>query len=117
MSDPVYTARRNSILKRFQDADERQMREDVRKIMASPEGRRVFMAACYHGGIFRYSTRDDNHAYMAGKRDAALELFKTVKAFCPVEATNAQIERDRLVVERDRELNEATKNEHEQENR
>ena len=94
---------------RFCEEDERQLKEDVRAVLDTPAGRRLFMAMIHHGGLFQYTRRDDNHAYISGKRDAVLEVFKVAKSIAPAQCTSAQIDRDYLCQKRDKMLDEARK--------
>jgi hypothetical protein len=89
-----YVDRRNDLIKRLDEETERRFIADVREVMDTPAGQRLFVAIINKGGLFQFSKRDDNHAYVCGKHDAVLQLFKTIRAIAPHSATKAQIDWD-----------------------
>lgn len=89
---------------RFAKDDDRQMREDLHTVMSTPAGRRLYMAMLHRGGLFAFTHRDDNHAYICGKRDSALEVWKIVTYRESPLANLAQQERDTLRLDREKKL-------------
>lgn len=58
--------------------------EDIRAVMATPAGRRLFHSMTLHqGGIYRHSHPEDDRAYCDGRRDAMIELMAAVNAIVP----------------------------------
>ena len=88
--------RRNELIRRFDEHNHRQFEADIHEVMSTPAGQRLFIAICNLGGIHQYSKRDDNHAYVCGKHDAVLQLYKTVRSREPKLATKAQMDWDEI---------------------
>lgn len=105
---PTPQERRNEIIRRFDAELERQMKVDIHEVMATPAGRRLFIAMCNLGGLHEFSAKSDNHSYVCGKHDAVLQLFKTVRSREPVMASKAQAEWDESVSRRIKALDELT---------
>lgn len=83
--------------------DEIQLAEDVRAVMATPAGRRLFMGMLTKSGIYTKS-QPGRLEYDAGRRDAGLEALHIVNRFARVEAGLATDERDKMMADRNSEL-------------
>lgn len=93
-----------TLARRFHEDDKRQMREDARAVLATPEGRRLLMAIIGLGGIYAPLGREGDR-YDSGRRDAAAELL----AFCNSAArelvARASQERTELSMKRELSMN------------
>lgn len=94
---------------KHRDEDDRQLADDVRAVMATEPGQRLFAAMLHKGGVYRFSKPDDNLAYHAGRRDAVLEVMTAVNRYSPAMAALAVKQRNAQVAERVAALEEAQK--------
>ena len=106
MSHPVIDA----IETRHRAEDRRQQTEDIRKWLATPEGRRILVALMFQAGVYTHSRQDDNLAYYAGRRDLALELMRDANEACPEMVLKARLERHETIVARNAEIKQAIEN-------
>ncbi len=100
-------SRYNDMLAAFRDEDDAAFAADIAAVMATAAGRRLFSASLAKGGVYRFSRPDDNLAYHAGRRDAALEMLQAVNRHALKHAEQAQSERNALMSERNRRLADA----------
>ena len=91
---------------RFAEEDERQIREDIHAVLSTAAGRRLYVSMLHHGALFKFTNKDDNHAYVCGKRDAALEVWKVVTYRESALANLAQKERDEIRDARNKKIRE-----------
>ena len=105
---PEQKTKRNEILASFQQEDARQISEDIKAVMQTAPGRRLFMTILFAGGIYSHTQHDDDVKYLAGRRDAALEILKAVSKNVSAFELLARKERADLVAERNRYLKETT---------
>lgn len=101
------TTRYRTLLEKFKRDDDAEFAADVRAVMRTPEGRRLFMAALAKLGVYRASRPDDNLAYLAGRRDAGLELLQAVNHHALAFADEASRERNKTLALRNEQLREA----------
>lgn len=94
----------DSARKRHADEDNRQLAHDVKEVLNTAAGRRIFMAAVFQGGVYTHTHRGDDHVYLAGKRDAALELMTVANIHAPGHVLLARKERHDLISARNAEL-------------
>lgn len=62
------------------------------------------MAAVFQGGVYTHTHRGDDHVYLAGRRDAALELMTVANHHAPGHVLLARKERHDLISARNAEL-------------
>jgi len=79
-------------------------RDDIKAVMATPAGRRLFMRLLTGGGIYRRTQADDDHRYADGRRDAALDVMAAVNASAQPEAMQALQESNAVAERRRREI-------------
>ncbi len=94
------------VLDRHRRQEERQLAEDVAAVMATPAGRRLFMAMLGKSGVYRRSD-PGRLEYDAGRRDGGLEALHIVNRFARSGAALAAAERDESVTARNSELESA----------
>lgn len=99
-SNPEFESAR----KRHADEDNRQLAHDVKEVLSTAAGRRLFMAAVFQGGVYTHTHRGDDHVYLAGRRDAALELMAVANHHAPGLVLLARKERHDLISARNAEL-------------
>jgi hypothetical protein len=93
---------------RYREEDKRQMRDDARKVLSTPEGRRLLMAVIGIGGVYApvgpCGGSPVELAYATARRDAASDLL----AFCNgASRENVQLaaeERTQLTIKREHEI-------------
>lgn len=93
-----------AIMRRHRDKDALQLERDVKAVLSTPAGRRLFMAIAMQGGVYHHSRPDTDHVYTAGRRDAALELMAVANAHAPELVLKARQERHDLVSARNAEI-------------
>ena len=103
-----------SLEEKHREDDRRQLASDVRKMMEIPEGRRILIAIAFSGGIYAHTQKGDNLEYIAGRRDAALEVMASANQVASDLVLKARLERHTLIAERNREF--ASLLEHENQN-
>ena len=106
MSHPVIEA----IETRHRAEDRRQQAEDVRKWLNTVEGRRMLVALMFQAGVYTHSHQTDNLAYVAGRRDLALELMRDANEACPELVLKARLERHETIAARNAEIKQAIEN-------
>ena len=99
-----------AIAERHRAEDRRQQAEDMRKILSMPEGRRMLVAMMFQAGVYTHSQQTDNLAYMAGRRDLALELMRDAIEACPEMVLKARLERHETITARNAEIKQAIEN-------
>ena len=104
MSRPITEYERTISMHRYADA--KTMEADIKAVMETPEGRRLFLSIVFAGGVYTHSNRDDNVAYLTGRRDAALEVMAKVNMYAPELVLLARKERNDLIAGRNRQLEE-----------
>lgn len=94
----------------FGEEDERTGAEDVRAVMATPEGRRFMMMvvgrARVFGSVYDQCRQRDDLVYQTGRREFGCELYALVNRCAPGEMRRAFEERDALVAARNRRIEE-----------
>jgi hypothetical protein len=102
-----------ALISRFAEDDKRQLRDDVQRVLATPEGRRVLIAIIGLGDVYApvgpCNGSPVDLAYQTGRRDAAAKLL----AFCnSADRHNVQLaaqERTALQMKRDQSINDCRK--------
>lgn len=94
----------DSARKRHADEDNRQLAHDVKEVLSTAAGRRLFMAIVFQGGVYSHTRRGDDHTYLAGRRDACLELMNVANAAAADQVLLARKERHDLISARNAEL-------------
>ncbi len=92
------------VQRKHAELDALQLAQDVAEIMALPAGRRVFMRLIVDGGVYRQSAPGEDRAYVAGRRDAALEVMRAVNLHSCQAALVALQEHNEKMERRNREL-------------
>ena len=106
----------NRVLEAIHSEEEQLLKNDIREVMGTKAGRRLFMTAICKGGVYSYSKRDDDKSYVAGRRDAAIELMKVANRHAQKESLLALIEQNEVAAERQRQIDEAKRADRAQEN-
>lgn len=104
---PAIKAIAERIEARHRAQDRQTMSDDVRKVLSTKEGRRLLVAIMFQGGVYAHSKTTDNLAYMAGRRDAALEVMRDANDAASDLVLEARLERHQLILERNAEIRQA----------
>lgn len=91
-------------VERHKAEDARQLANDINAVLATPQGRRLFIAMIFQGGVYTHTRRGDDHTYLAGRRDACLELMSVANDFAAAQVLIARKERHDLISARNAEL-------------
>lgn len=89
---------------RHDEQDARQMDRDIKEVLGTSAGRRLLVSMMFKGGVYTHSRRDDNHVYLAGRRDAALEVMHYANLSAPEQVLKARSERHETISARNAEL-------------
>lgn len=84
-----------------------QLELDVQAVMDIPAGRRLFMRILASGGVYRHSDPNDDRAYAAGRRDAALEIMGAVNRHACAKSLLALQENNAVLEKRNEEIRNA----------
>ena len=95
-----------ALVEQHHEDDRHAMAEDIRKVMSTKEGRRILIAIMFQGGVYAHSKTADNLAYVAGRRDAALEVMKDCNEVAADLVLQARLERHQLISERNKQVRE-----------
>lgn len=101
------TSRQQELNGRFARQDKAQIQADIKEVMGTAAGRRLYMAMIIKGGLFELTRPTDNPSYILGRRDGAAEIYREVVTACPEMDTKAAEERRAVLAERNRQLKEA----------
>lgn len=93
----------NQCARKQAEQDAAQFSADIQAVMNTPAGRRLFMRLLYEGGVYSRSTPTDDRAYVAGRRDAALEVMNAVNQHAVGQSLSALQEHNALVERRNAE--------------
>lgn len=96
-----------TVRERHAAQDAAQFARDVADVMALPAGRRLLMQIMQRGGIYRMRGENDDLAYVAGRRDAALQLVASVNRHADGQALLAMQEATELATRRESEIRNA----------
>lgn len=100
---------------RFREDDKRTLRDDVRRVLSTPEGRRVLMAIIGLGGVYAPTGLRGGSAvdlaYDTGRRDAAAELLSACNGTARELVQLAAEERTKLQLQRERSICDTRKEE------
>lgn len=97
-------AAQQAAVERHKAEDARQLANDINAVLATPQGRRLFIAMIFQGGVYTHTRRGDDHTYLAGRRDACLELMSVANEFAAAQVLIARKERHDLISARNAEL-------------
>ncbi len=89
--------------RKHDEQDAAQFTEDVQAVMKTTAGRRLFMRLLHEGGVYRHSMPDDVLPYVAGRRDAALEIMHAVNLHAVGQSLTALQEHNAFVEHRNAE--------------
>lgn len=92
------------VQRRHKELDDIQVATDVAEIMKTPAGRRTFMRILVQGGIYRKIENGPDLPFVAGRRNAALEVLQAVNAHAVEAAMLALTEHNIEMTRRNREL-------------
>lgn len=91
-------------VERHKAEDARQLANDINAVLNTAQGRRLFIAIVFQGGVYSHTRRGDDHTYLAGRRDACLELMNVANAAAADQVLLARKERHDLISARNAEL-------------
>lgn len=81
--------RYNAILARQRQQHDQLLAAAIKSVMRTPEGRRLFHHILLAGGVYRPSSPGEDRAYVAGRRDATLEIVQAVNTHAGADARKA----------------------------
>ena len=93
-----------ALVEQHREDDRNTQADDIRKVMSTREGRRLLVAIMFQGGVYSHSQTNDNLAYVAGRRDAVLEVMKDCNEVAADLVLQARLERHQLISERNRQM-------------
>lgn len=102
-----------ALISRFAEDDKRQLRDDIQRVLATPEGRRILIALIGLGDVYApvgpCGGNGIDLAYQTGRRDAAARLLalcnsadRTNVQLAAQERTTLQLKRDQTIRDNDR---------------
>lgn len=95
-----------SMDRQFKAQDRRQEADDLRAILATPQGRRWFLRLIGQAGVYGHTERGDDFTYRAGRRDIGIEILHDANDVAADMVLLARTERHQLIANR----NQAMKN-------
>lgn len=100
-----------TITRRHHEDDKRQLREDARRILSTPEGRRIIVAVFGIGGLYAETGSCGGSpveiAYKAGGRDKVAQLLTFCNSVARDNVLLAMRERSELSTKREQEIEQA----------
>lgn len=94
------------VMRRWSEDDKRQMRDDIRAVLNTPEGRRLLMALIGISGVYApvgaCGGSPAEMAYRVGRRDAAADALSLCNSSARELVQKAAEERSALMTRRER---------------
>lgn len=101
----------DELVDRHRKQDRAQVASDIRVVLETEAGRRLLMAMLFSSGVYAHTKQGDSHDYLAGRKDAMLEIMRDCNDVCPDFVLKARIERHSVISARNAAVRQLLENE------